>query len=171
MENVRYTAKRLAEIVGATQRQVESALGKKDAFVPDDLPVLREKLRKPAAPFPPRIQLFLNFKGGTGKTSISSSYAYRLAERGYRVLVLDLDSQGHATKCLGKEGGSFERTLHDVLIRKVPLDDVTLQTAMPGLSLVPANLAMSTIDLALMPLAGREFRLRNALQSYQAKRS
>jgi chromosome partitioning protein len=35
---------------------------------------------------------------------------------------------------------------------------------MPGLSLVPANLAMSTIDLALMPLAGREFRLRNALQ-------
>jgi len=35
---------------------------------------------------------------------------------------------------------------------------------MPGLSLVPSNLAMSTIDLALMPLAGREFRLRKALE-------
>jgi chromosome partitioning protein len=115
------------------------------------------------------VQLFLNFKGGTGKTSISSSYAYRLAERGYRVLMLDLDSQGHATKCLGKEGGSFERTLHDVLIRKTPIDEVTIPTAMPGLSLVPANLAMSTIDLALMPLAGREFRLRNALQGFAAK--
>src|SRR5512133_2190631 len=169
MENVRYTAKRLAEIVGATPRQVEAALGKKDGFAPDDLPVLREKLKKPAAPFPPRVQLFLNFKGGTGKTSISSSYAYRRAERGYRVLVLDLDSQGHATKCLGKEGGSFERTLHDVLIRKTPIDEVTIQTAMPGLSIVPANLAMSTIDLALMPLAGREFRLRNALQGFAAK--
>ncbi len=169
MDNVRYTAKRLAEIVGATPKQVEAALGKKDAFAPEDLPVLRQKLKRAPDPFPPRVQLFLNFKGGTGKTSLSSSYAYRLAERGYRVLMVDLDSQGHATKCLGKEGGSFERTLHDVLIRKTPLDEVTIPTAMPGLSLVPANLAMSTIDLALMPLAGREFRLRNALQGYTAR--
>jgi chromosome partitioning protein len=169
MDNVRYTAKRLAEIVGATPKQVEGALGRKDGFSPEDLPALRQKLKRPPEPFPPRVQLFLNFKGGTGKTSLSSSYAYRLAERGYRVLVLDLDSQGHATKCLGKEGGSFERTLHDVLIRKVPIDEVTVSTGMPGLFLVPANLAMSTIDLALMPLAGREFRLRNALQGFAAK--
>jgi chromosome partitioning protein len=169
MENVRYSSKRLAEIVGATQKQVESALGRKDAFGPEDLPVLREKLRRAADPFPPRVQLFLNFKGGTGKTSLSSSYAFRLAERGYRVLMIDLDSQGHATKCLGKEGGSFERTLVDVLIRKVPLEDVTVRTGMPNLSLVPANLAMSTIDLALMPLAGREFRLRNALHGFTAR--
>src|SRR5512139_3209064 len=157
------------ENVGATAKQVEGALGKKDGFAPDDLPVLREKLRRPPEPFPPRIQLFLNFKGGTGKTSLSSSYAYRLAERGYRVLMVDLDSQGHATKCLGREGSDFTRTLHDVLIRKTPIDDVTVPTGMPNLSLVPANLAMSTIDLALMPLAGREFRLRNALQAVAPK--
>jgi len=42
-------------------------------------------------------------------------------------------------------------------------------TRMPGLFLVPANLAMSTIDLALMPLAGREFRLRNALREVEGK--
>ncbi len=169
MDNVRYTAKRLGEIVGATPKQVEAALGRKESFTPEDLPVLRQKLRRGADPYPPRKQLFLNFKGGTGKTSLSTSYAYRLAERGYRVLMVDLDSQGHATKCLGKEGGSFERTLHEVLIRKTPIDEVTVQTAMPGLSLVPANLAMSTIDLALMPLAGREFRLRNALQGHAAR--
>src|SRR5512143_1005351 len=169
MENVRYSVKRLAEVMKATEKQVAAALGKKDGFTPEDLPVLREKLKRPPAPFPPRVQLFLNFKGGTGKTSLSSSYAFRLAERGYRVLMIDLDSQGHATKCLGKEGGSFTRTLHDVLIRKVPIDEVTIPTGMPGLSLVPANLSMSTIDLALMPLAGREFRLRNALQGATAK--
>jgi chromosome partitioning protein len=169
MENVRYTAKRLAEIVGATPKQIEAALGRRDGFAPEDLPVLREKLQRRPEPFPPRVQLFLNFKGGTGKTSLSSSYAYRLAERGHRVLMVDLDSQGHATKCLGKEGNSFERTLHEVLIRKVPIDDVTVPTGMPGLSLVPANLAMSTIDLALMPLAGREFRLRNALQGFSKR--
>ncbi|WP_242394455.1 ParA family protein [Anaeromyxobacter oryzisoli] len=169
MENVRYTAKRLAEIVGATEKQVVATLGRKDGLGLGDLAVLREKLEKFPEPFPHRIQLFLNFKGGTGKTSISSSYAYRLAERGYRVLMIDLDSQGHATKCLGEEGSSFTRTLHDVLIRRVPIDEVTVKTGMPNLALVPANLAMSTIDLALMPLAGREFRLRNALEPVRAK--
>lgn len=169
MENVRYTAKRLAQVLGVTEKQVVSAMGRRDGFVPEDLARLRQKLNRAPAPLPRRIQLFLNFKGGTGKTSLSSSYAFRLAERGYRVLMIDLDSQGHATKCLGKEGSSFTRTLHDVMIRKVPLDDVTVTTGMPGLSLVPANLAMSTIDLALMPLAGREFRLRNALQGVTGK--
>jgi chromosome partitioning protein len=138
-------------------------------YGPDDLPVVREKLRRVPAAFPPRVQLFLNFKGGTGKTSLSTSYAFRLAERGYRVLMLDLDSQGHATKCLGKEGANFPQTLHDVLIRKIPIAEVTIATGMPGLSLVPSNLAMCTIDLALMPLSGREFRLRNALEQVRSR--
>jgi chromosome partitioning protein len=169
MENVRYSVKRIAEILELPPRQVESTLGRKDAYGPGDLAALRALVGKKPEPLPPRIQLFLNFKGGTGKTSLSSSYAYRLAERGYRVLVLDLDSQGHATKCLGHEGSTQTRTLHDVLIRKVPLEDVTIETGMPGLFLVPANLAMSTIDLALMPLAGREFRLKNALKDARSR--
>src|SRR5512133_2371074 len=169
MENVRYTSKRLAEIVGATQKQVEGALGREDGFGPADLPVLRATRKQFPPPSPPRVELFLNFKGGTGKTSLSSSYAYRLAERGYRVLVIDLDSQGHATKCLGKEGSSFTKTLFDALIRKTPLTELTVETGMPGLSLIPANLAMSTIDLSLMPLSGREFRLRNALKDVEGR--
>ena len=164
MDNVRYSLKRMTEVLGATAKQVVESLGKREGFTPADLSAAREKLRKAPARRAARVQLFLNFKGGTGKTSLSSSYAYRLAERGHRVLMVDLDSQGHATKCLGQEGGGFTRTLHDVLIRKVPLAEVTVPTGMPGLSLVPSNLAMSTIDLALMPLAGREFRLRKALE-------
>src|SRR5512143_2998693 len=167
MENIRYSPRRLAQIVGATPKQVAEALGKRDGYGPADLAEVRRRLQRVPAPQKLRRQLFLNFKGGTGKTSLSSSYAYRLAERGHRVLMIDLDSQGHATKCLGKEGGSFSRTLHDVLIRKKPLAEITVPTGMPGLSLVPSNLAMSTIDLALMPLAGREFRLRKALEEME----
>jgi chromosome partitioning protein len=163
MESIRYTPRRLAEILGATPRQIADALGKRDGYGPEDLAEARQKLRRMPAQRPVRVQLFLNFKGGTGKTSLSSSYAYRLAERGHRVLMIDLDSQGHATKCLGKEGSSFQRTLHDVLIRKTPISEILVKTGMPGLTLVPSNLVMSTIDLALMPLAGREFRLRKAL--------
>jgi chromosome partitioning protein len=170
MENVRYSVKRLAEIIGATARQVDGALGKREAYGPEVLAELREKLDKPGpAPFPCRVELFLNFKGGTGKTSLSTSYAYRLAERGYRVLVVDLDSQGHATKCLGHEGGDAKATLFDVLVRKTPIAEVTVRTRMPNLDLVPANLAMSTIDLSLMPMAGREFRLAKALEEAKGR--
>ncbi len=169
MENLRYTAKRLAEIVGAGPRQVQEVLGRHDGYTPEHLTALRQRLRRTPEPVSPRSQLFLNFKGGTGKTSISTSYAYRLAERGYRVLLVDLDSQGHATKCLGKGGTPVTRTLHEVLIRKTPLEEVVIPTAMPGLWLVPSNLAMSTIDLALMPLAGREFRLRNAMEAVKGR--
>lgn len=168
MENVRYSLKRMAEVLGAGPKAVAEALGKKDGFTPVDLAAAREKLRKVPGHRAQRVQLFLNFKGGTGKTSLSTSYAYRLAERGHRVLMVDLDSQGHATKCLGQEG-SVARTLHDVLIRKVPIGEATVATGMPGLDLVPSNLAMSTIDLALMPLAGREFRLRKALEEVSGK--
>ena len=164
MDNVKYTSRRLAELFGLTPKQVVEIVGHRDGFGPRDLAVLRKAVRRPPEPFPHRKQLFLNFKGGTGKTSLSTSYAYRLAERGYKVLVLDLDSQGHATRCLGEEGSSFTKTLYDVLVRKTPLAEVTIETKMPGLWLVPSNLAMSTVDLALMPMAGREFKLKNALR-------
>src|SRR5205085_2078567 len=116
---------------------------------------------------PLRRQLFLNFKGGTGKTSVSTSYAFRLAEMGHRVLVIDLDSQGHASKCLGVSGEDKERTLFDAIIKKSPIETVIVRTGMPGLDLVPSNLTMSTIDLSLMPLAAREFRLRNVLKEVE----
>ena len=115
-----------------------------------------------------RKQLFLNFKGGTGKTSLSTSYAWRMAELGYGVLLVDLDSQGHATKCLGFEGEDFPRTLVDVLVKKVPISEIIQKTALPNLEFVPSNLSMSTVDLALMPMAGREFKLRNALKEVEA---
>jgi chromosome partitioning protein len=117
----------------------------------------------------PRRQLFLNFKGGTGKTSLSVAYAYRLAEIGHRVLLIDLDSQGHATQHLGFEGDKCERTLYDALVNKVPLEDVILKTPLAEFDVIPANLGMTTIDLALMPMAGREYKLKRSLESLDGR--
>jgi chromosome partitioning protein len=181
LEAIRYAPKRFAQLLGMTVRELANAeafgpllaLRPQDAgdtkitYTPADLPRYREHLKKQPPPFGPSRQLFLNFKGGTGKTSVSTSYAFRLAERGYRVLVIDLDSQGHATKCLGLEPDSYEKTLADALIRRTPIRDVRVPTGFPGLDVIPSNLNMSTVDLALMPLAGREFRLRNVLKEIE----
>ncbi|MHB8420633.1 MAG: ParA family protein [Myxococcales bacterium] len=177
MDEIRYPAKRFAELLGLTPGQLERERklrelfpeGKKEGYPAAGLHRAQAALERRPPKLPPRRQLFLNFKGGTGKTSLSTAYAYRLWELGYRVLVLDLDSQGHATKCLGLEGSDFPKTLYDVLIRRTPLREVIVETGLPGLTLVPSNLGMSTIELALMPLAGREFKLRSALKEIEGE--
>jgi chromosome partitioning protein len=167
MQPPTYSQKQTAELLGVPAKALSPF--KQDAFSAAELWGLRGKLQRFPPPIGERKQLFLNFKGGTGKTSLSTSYAYRLAELGYRVLLVDLDSQGHATKCLGYEGEDFQRTLLDVLVRKVPVSDVIQGTPLPNLSFIPSNLSMSTVDLSLMPLAGREMRLRNALKDVEGK--
>jgi chromosome partitioning protein len=163
MDAPSYSAKEAADVLGLPLRTLHSAL-KQDKYSGVDLWSVRHTLQHFPRPLGHRRQLFLNFKGGTGKTALSTSYAWRLAELGYHVLLVDLDSQGHATKCLGFEGEDFEKTLLNVLVRKVPMDEVIQHSPMPNLDFVPSNLTMSTVDLALMPMSAREFKLKNALK-------
>ena len=163
MDAPSYSAKEAAEVLGLPLRTLQSAL-KQNRYSGVDLWAVRHTLQHFPRPLGHRRQLFLNFKGGTGKTALSTSYAWRMAELGYHVLLVDLDSQGHGTKCLGFEGEDFEKTLLNVLVRKAPMDEVIQHTPMPNLDFVPSNLTMSTVDLALMPMSAREFKLRNALK-------
>lgn len=135
------------------------------AYTVEDLVDARERLGLPPPLAAPRRQLFLNFKGGVGKTVLAANYAYRVALYGLRVLAVDLDAQGHLTKCLGVETTAETRTLFDVLRDRVPLADVTLRgvAGVSGLDLVPANLSLSPVELVLSQRNAREFQLRRAL--------
>lgn len=175
MEEIRYPRKRFAEILGLSEgefgkreRAAELAPAEGETYSLADLSRYRRELGLFPPSRPQRRQLFLNFKGGTGKTSLSTAYAFRLAEMGHRVLMIDLDSQGHATKCLGFEGEDQPHTLFDVLVRKLPMGEAVISTALEELKILPSNLHMSTIDLALMPMAGREMRLRKALEDHRS---
>jgi len=167
METLRYNLKTASALLGLRPGEL-LAHSRQTEWSPEEIWDLRAKL----ALYPPHVgnrkQLFLNFKGGTGKTSLSTSYAWRLAEMGYGVLLVDLDSQGHATKCLGFEGEDFAHTLLDVFQKKLPLSSLVQKTALPNLEFVPSNLNMSTVDLLLMPMAGREFKLKSALKELEA---
>ncbi|MCU0699886.1 MAG: AAA family ATPase [Myxococcaceae bacterium] len=167
METPSYPPRLAAELLGITPKSLKASL-EKDAYTPEDVWDLRAKLNLYPPSVGTRKQLFLNFKGGTGKTSLSTSYAWRLAEMGYGVLLVDLDSQGHATKCLGFEGEDFQHTLLNVLVKKAPITQAIQKSQLPNLEFIPSNLTMSTVDLALMPMAGREFKLKNALKEVEA---
>lgn len=170
---IRYRRKHFAGLLGVSEQRLAEAdarpelavlEGGPDEYGPEHLSAYRTALGRRPSRQPLRRQLFLNFKGGTGKTSLSVSYAYRLAEMGHRVLLVDLDSQGHATQHLGIEGEHCAHTLYDVLVERLPVRDALVSTPLAEFDLLPANLGMSTVELALMPMAGREYRLRKALE-------
>ena len=75
-------------------------------------------------------QLFLNYKGGTGKTSISSAYGYCLAGLGKRVLMVDLDAQAHLTACLNQEGRHQEKSLYSVMVNGGKVSDIITSTSL-----------------------------------------
>ena len=111
-----------------------------------------------------RKHLFLNYKGGTGKTSISSAYGYCLAGMGKRVLMVDLDAQAHLTTCLDREGLRPEKSLYSVMIKGDNISDVIIPTSLPTLKLVPSSLSLSALEVPLFRMHLREFRLREVLR-------
>jgi chromosome partitioning protein len=110
-----------------------------------------------------RKQLFLNFKGGTGKSVMSANYGYRLGQHGYRILMMDLDPQGHLTKCLGCNPESFSKTLYGVIVNKDPIQSAIVSTNLSTMDLIPANLGLSPIELSLTNLHAREYKLRRVI--------
>jgi len=178
MDNKIFTAKEFANELGITKSQLFEMekngvlpAGERDPksnyriYSPQDLAHYRGLLDIPPLIKGPIIQLFLNFKGGTGKTSISTSYAYRVAEMGYRTLLIDLDPQGHVSKCLGFDVEDLEHTLLDVLVHKRDITSLVQKTPVPTLDIIPSNLGLSPVEIMLVSVNAREYRLKKALKS------
>lgn len=116
-------------------------------------------------PFPvKKIHVFYNLKGGTGKTSISYQLAAHLVISGFKVLVIDSDSQGHLSTMLRfPEDGDFP-TLYDVLINGLPIRDA-ITPIVEGLDAIPSNLSLSRVEVPLSQKARREDKLKNVISS------
>lgn len=112
-------------------------------------------------------QLFLNYKGGTGKTSISSAYGWCLAGMGKRVLMVDLDAQAHLTACLSQDARARDRSLYSVMVRGTRLAELISPTALENLKLIPSSLSLSSMEVPLFRMRLREFRLRQALKTVE----
>ncbi len=114
---------------------------------------------------------FINEKGGSCKTTLAvHAAAWLAAERGLRVLLVDMDTQGHAGKSLGVDVRGLAPTVHDWLLDGAPLDAVAVPTAIPGLTLLPANKALAAFPVAVAGAADRATRLGDRLAAIPAGR-
>jgi chromosome partitioning protein len=110
---------------------------------------------------------FFNEKGGTCKTTLCVNVAARLVARGLRVLVVDLDTQGHAGKSLGVDVRGLTPNVHHWLLDPVrtPFEAVVRPTPVAGLDLVPANKDLAAFPVAVAPASDRADRLDLRLSS------
>jgi chromosome partitioning protein len=107
-----------------------------------------------------KVIAFANQKGGVAKTTTTLNLGVALAEQQHRVLLIDLDPQGNLTMSQGMNPDEIERSMFDVLVHKIPIDEV-IETR-------EVDLAVSSIDLAgaelsLSSMIGRERALEKAL--------
>jgi chromosome partitioning protein len=108
-----------------------------------------------------------NQKGGVGKTTCSINLGGALAERGYRVLCLDMDPQANLTVGLGISLSDVRQSMADVLSDdRVALDEVVRETETPGLWVAPATLELASTEVELFTAIGREMVLRDAISGW-----
>ncbi|MEL7202607.1 MAG: AAA family ATPase [Pseudomonadota bacterium] len=118
----------------------------------------------PTRPPQPRILSIANQKGGVGKTTTAINLGAALAEKGLRVLLVDLDPQGNASTGLGSLPEQREFTTYDLLLEEVPAARVIQKTEIPGLYLAPSTTDLSSADIEMMSIEKRSFLLNDALR-------
>lgn len=103
-----------------------------------------------------------NQKGGVGKTTTAVNLAAAIADRGLRVLLIDIDPQGNATSGLGVQVGETDPTIYEVLIGEVSPSSAVRSTEVKGLDLIPSDPRLAGAEIELVEFEGREGRLAEA---------
>ncbi len=105
----------------------------------------------------------INQKGGVGKTTTSINLACGMAQAGNKVLLLDLDPQGHSTLGMGM-AEQYEYAAQDILLNKQNIRDVIIGTDVDNLYMVAANLHLDKAEQLLISEYFREGRVQNSLK-------
>jgi chromosome partitioning protein len=122
----------------------------------------RSGIRSETAKGPPmgRVISFANQKGGVAKTTTTLNLGVALAEQELKVLLVDLDPQGNLTMSQGLNPDTIERSMFDVLVHRLPVQEVIHHTEV---DLAVSSIDLAGAELALSSMIGRERALEKAL--------
>jgi chromosome partitioning protein len=107
-----------------------------------------------------RVISFANQKGGVAKTTTTLNLGVALAEQDLKVLLVDLDPQGNLTMSQGLNPDTIERSMFDVLVHRLPIQEVIHHTEV---DLAVSSIDLAGAELALSSMIGRERALEKAI--------
>lgn len=116
-----------------------------------------------------RIIAVSNQKGGVGKTTTAINLSACLAEKGMRVLVIDVDPQGNTTSGFGVDKYNTENTVYELMVGECLLEDCIMENIYEKLSLIPSNVNLAGAEIELIDIDEKEYILKKEIEKVKDK--
>lgn len=111
-----------------------------------------------------RVIAIANQKGGVGKTTTSINLSACIAEKGKKVLAVDIDPQGNTTSGMSIDKTGNRNTIYQVVIGECSMEDAIIKKVYENLDLVSSDVNLAGAEIDLIGIEDREYILKNQIE-------
>lgn len=116
-----------------------------------------------------RVIAVANQKGGVGKSTTAINLSACLAEKGKKVLAIDIDPQGNTTSGLGVDKNNVESTLYELLLGEAEVKETIIKDVVENVDLIPSNVNLSGAEIELIGVDDKEYIMKRIIEKIRRR--